>query len=66
VASLTTVAGAVYLTAMSLIPEVFVASGNALSHNINGGEALIVFCTVFDIRTRVRKLSRTNPGGERR
>lgn len=63
--SLTTVVGAVYLTALSLIPELFVAWGDMLPYKISGGSALIVVCTILDIRTQVRDVSLTNPGGVR-
>jgi preprotein translocase subunit SecY len=64
VVSLTTVVGAVYLTAVSLIPEAFVAYGDMLPYKISGGSALIVICTILDLKTRVRDQSLTNPGGE--
>jgi preprotein translocase subunit SecY len=64
VVSLTTVVGAVYLTVVSLIPEALVAYGNMLPYKIGGGSALIVVCTILDIRRQVRDLSLTNRGGE--
>ena len=66
--SLTTVVGAVYLTALQLIPEVFELYGNGLPYSmvVNGGAALIVVCTILDIKTQVRDVSLTNPGGVRR
>lgn len=68
VVSLTTVVGAVYLTSLQLIPEVFALYGIGLPYSmiINGGAALIVVCTALDIQTQVRDLSLTNAGGERR
>ncbi|TPQ28040.1 preprotein translocase subunit SecY [Bradyrhizobium guangdongense] len=68
VASLTTVVGAVYLTSVLLIPEVFELYGIGLPYSmiINGGAALIVVCTVLDLRKQVRDLSLTNAGDERR
>jgi preprotein translocase subunit SecY len=63
--SLTTALGAVYLTALSLIPEVFVAFGDMLPYKMGGGSALIVICTILDLKTRVRDVSLTNPGGVR-
>ena len=66
VVSLTTVVGAVYLVAVSLIPEALVASAVALPYKMGGGSALIVVCTMLDIRTQVRGLSLTKPGGERK
>ena len=65
VVSLTTVIGAVYLVAVSLIPEALVAAGMALPYKIGGGSALIVICTMLDIKTQVRALSLTNPGDGR-
>jgi preprotein translocase subunit SecY len=62
VVSLTTVVGAVYLTAVQMIPEAFVVYGNALPYSMNGGAALIVVCTILDLRQQVRDLSLTNPG----
>lgn len=66
--SLTTVVGAVYLTALQLIPEVFELYGIGLPYSmiINGGAALVVVCTALDIKTQVRDVSLTNPGGVRR
>ncbi|MFC4935696.1 MULTISPECIES: preprotein translocase subunit SecY [Bradyrhizobium] len=66
VVSSTTLLGAAYLTAISLIPEVFLAYGNGLDYKMGGGAALIVVCTILDIQTQVRDLSLTNPGGVRR
>lgn len=68
VVSLTTVIGAVYLTSVQLIPEVFELYGIGLPYSmiINGGAALIVVCTVLDLRKQVRDLSLTNAGDERR
>jgi preprotein translocase subunit SecY len=65
VVSLTTVNGAIYLVAVSLIPEALLAAGMALPYKIGGGSALIVICTMLDIKTQVRALSLTNPGGGR-
>lgn len=68
VVSLTTVVGAVYLTALQLIPQVFVLYGIGLPYSMifNGGAALVVVCTALDIKTQVRDVSLTNPGGVRR
>ncbi|MGY8708293.1 preprotein translocase subunit SecY [Bradyrhizobium sp. 18BD] len=68
VVSLTTVVGAVYLTVLQLIPEVFELYGIGLPYSmvVNGGAALVVVCTVLDIKTQVRDVSLTNPGGVRR
>ena len=63
VVSLTTVVGAVYLVAVSLIPEALVACGG-LPHFFGGGSALIVVCTILDVETQVRGISLTKPGGE--
>jgi preprotein translocase subunit SecY len=60
--SLTTIIGAAYLVAVSLIPEAMVAYG--LPYFFGGGSALIVVCTILDIETQVRGLSLTRPGGE--
>ncbi|WP_246801146.1 preprotein translocase subunit SecY [Bradyrhizobium genosp. L] len=65
IASLTTVVGAVYLVAVSLIPELLVAGGVALPYKIGGGSVLIVVCTILDLKKQVRDLSRSNRGGER-
>jgi preprotein translocase subunit SecY len=66
VVSSTTLLGAAYLTAISLIPEVFLAYGNGLHYKMGGGAALIVVCTILDLQTQVRDESLTNPGGVRR
>ncbi|MCP3372230.1 preprotein translocase subunit SecY [Bradyrhizobium cajani] len=68
VVSLTTVVGAVYLTALQLIPEVFELYGIGLPYSmvVNGGAALVVVCTALDIKAQVRDVSLTNPGGVRR
>ena len=63
VVTLTTVIGAVYLVAVSLIPEALVAYGG-LPYLFGGGSALIVVCTILDIETQVRGYSLTRPGGE--
>jgi preprotein translocase subunit SecY len=63
--SLTTVVGAIYLTAVSLFPELLVARGAALPYEISGGSALIVVCTILDIRKQVRDLLRINARGGR-
>jgi preprotein translocase subunit SecY len=65
VVSLTTVVGAVYLVVVSLIPEALLAAGMALPYKIGGGSALIVVCTILDLKKQVRDMSLTNPGGER-
>jgi len=65
VVSLTTVIGAVYLIAMWLMPEALMALFGV--PYFSGGTALILVCTVLDIRTQVRDLSRTNlMGAEQR
>ena len=63
VVTLTTFIGAVYLVAVSLIPEALVAYGE-LPYLFGGGSALIVVCTILDIQTQVRGRSLTKPGGE--
>ena len=65
IASLTTVVGAVYLVAVSLIPEGLLAIGIALPYKIGGGSVLIVVCTILDLKKQVRDRSLTNRGGER-
>lgn len=67
VVSLTTVVGAVYLTALQLIPEVFELYGIGLPYSmvVDGGAVLVVVCTALDIKTQVREVSLTNPGGVR-
>jgi preprotein translocase subunit SecY len=65
VVSLTTVVGAVYLVALSAIPEALVAFGMALSHKISGGGVLVVVCTILDLKMQVRDVSLTNSGGVR-
>jgi preprotein translocase subunit SecY len=59
VASLTTVIGAVYLTALSLIPEAFWVFGHEIPYKISGGSVLIVVCTILDIQKQMRDVSRT-------
>ena len=68
VVSLTTVVGAVYLTALQVIPGVFDLYGIGLPYSmvVNGGAALVVVCTALDIKAQVRDVSLTNPGGVRR
>lgn len=68
VVSLTTVVGAVYLTGLQLIPEVFELYGIGLPYSmvVNGGAALVVVCTALDIKAQVRDVSLTNSGGVRR
>jgi len=63
--SLTMIVGAAYLT-LSLIPEALLACGLALPYKISGGSALIVVCTILDLKKQVRDVSLTNRGGERR
>jgi len=48
-----------------LIPQILVLYGKVLPNNISGGAALIVICTMLDLKTQVRDLSLTNPGGGR-
>ncbi|MBI5262409.1 MAG: preprotein translocase subunit SecY [Bradyrhizobium sp.] len=62
--SFTTLIGAVYLTALTLIPEALIAYGIGLPYSISGAATLLVVCTVLDIRTQARGLLRTNRGGE--
>lgn len=65
VVSLTTVVGASYLVAISFLPEALVAGGVLIPYKMGGGSALIVVCTILDIRTQVRDLRRAGRGGER-
>jgi preprotein translocase subunit SecY len=66
VVSLTTVVGAVYLTAVALFQEALWAYSHVMVYNISGGSALIVVCTILDIKKQVRDVSLTNNGDERR
>ena len=66
IASLTTIIGAVYLVAVSLIPEALLASGTVLPYNFAGGSVLIVVCTMLDLKMQVRDVSLTDSGGVRR
>jgi preprotein translocase subunit SecY len=63
--TLTTVVGAAWLVAISFLPEALVAGGVLLPYKMGGGSALIVVCTILDIRTQVRGLARAGRGGER-
>ena len=47
-----------------MIPEALVVAGMALPYNIGGGSALIVVCTILDIKTQVRGYTLTKPGGK--
>jgi preprotein translocase subunit SecY len=62
VVSYTTFVGAVYLAAISLIPELLLVYGQAPFY-LAGTSVLIVVCTILDIETQVRGQSRTGPGG---
>jgi len=48
-----------------IIPQVLVLYGKVFTSNISGGAALIVVCTVLDLKMQVRELSLTNSGGAR-
>jgi preprotein translocase subunit SecY len=63
--TLTTVIGAAWLVAISFLPEALVAGGVLLPYKMGGGSALIVVCTILDIRTQARDLRRAGRGGER-
>lgn len=63
VVSLTTVVGGIYLVALTLIPELLLARGIPINI-LGGGSALIVVCTILDIRTQVRDLSRMSRGAK--
>jgi preprotein translocase subunit SecY len=65
VVSFTTVIGAVYLVGLMIIPQVLVLYGKVFTSNISGGAALIVVCTILDLKMQVRELSLTNSGGAR-
>jgi preprotein translocase subunit SecY len=65
VVSLTTIVGAGWLVAISFLPEALVAGGVLIPYKMGGGSALIVVCTILDIRTQVRDLRRAGRGGER-
>jgi len=62
IVSYTTCIGAAYLAAVFLIPELLLSYGQAPFY-LGGASVLIVVCTVLDIKTQVRGLSRTEPGG---
>ena len=66
VVTLTTAIGAAWLVAISFLPEALVAGGVLLPYKMGGGSALIVVCTILDIRTQARDLRRAGRGGERR
>ena len=65
VVTLTTVIGAAYLTAIALIPEALVASGQMLPYKISGGSALIVVCTILDIKKTGARAIAQRSGGAR-
>jgi preprotein translocase subunit SecY len=60
--SYTTCVGAVYLTAIFLIPEILVTHYLSPFY-LDGSSVLIMVCTVLDIETQVRGLSLTDAGG---
>lgn len=62
VVSLTTLVGGVYLVVLTVTAEVLLARGMAFGNILGGGSALIVVCTILDIRTQVRDLSLTSRG----
>jgi preprotein translocase subunit SecY len=64
VVSITTCIGAIYLTAIFLIPELLLVYGQTPFY-LGGASVLVVVCTVLDIETQVRGQSLTEPGGER-
>jgi preprotein translocase subunit SecY len=63
IVSRTAWAGAVYLAAIFLIPEVLLRYFNTPFY-LDGSSALIMVCTVLDLETQVRGQSLTEPGGE--
>jgi len=65
VVSLTRVGRAVYLTVPQLIPEAFVAYGEALPYNMGGGAALIVVCTISRTSITGGRPIAHRSGGER-
>jgi preprotein translocase subunit SecY len=65
VVSYTTCAGAVYLTAVFLIPHLLSVYGEAPFH-LAGTSVLVAVCIVLDIEKQVRGQSRTEPGGAHR
>lgn len=62
VVSLTTFVGGVYLVALTVMAEILLARGMPSGNILGGGSALIVVCTILDIRTQVRDLSLTSRG----
>jgi preprotein translocase subunit SecY len=62
VVSYTTCAGAVYLTAVFLIPQLLRVYGEAPFY-LAGTSVLVVVCIVLDIEKQVRGQSLTEPGG---
>jgi preprotein translocase subunit SecY len=48
-----------------LIPQTLVLYGKVLPNNISGGAALIVVCTILDLKMQVRDVSLTGSGGVR-
>ena len=64
VVSITTCIGAIYLTAIFLIPELLLVYGQTPFY-LGGASVLVVVCTILDIETQVRGQSLTGPGGER-
>jgi preprotein translocase subunit SecY len=62
VVSRTAWAGAVYLAVIFLIPEVVLRYFNTPFY-LDGSSALIMVCTVLDLKTQVRGQSLTEPGG---
>jgi preprotein translocase subunit SecY len=65
VVSYTTCAGAVYLTAVFLIPHLLSVYGEAPFY-LAGTSVLVAVCIVLDIEKQVRGQSRTEPGGAHR
>jgi preprotein translocase subunit SecY len=64
VVSITTCIGAIYLTAIFLIPELLLVYGQTPFY-LGGASVLVVVCTVLDIETQVRGQSLTGSGGVR-
>ncbi len=62
IVSRTTFVGAVYLAAILLLPEVLITYYQVPFY-LGGASVLIVVCAVLDIKTQVRGITLTEPGG---
>jgi preprotein translocase subunit SecY len=63
VVSSTTAIGAIYLSAIFLLPEALITWAN-VPYYFGGASVFIVVCTVLDIEAQVRGMSLTGRGGE--